>query len=117
MFVVMHFGFFFFFAAGAVVMAVFGSFGELFEEELYDEADHDGGGDFEVEVWGDEAVRVVGKEDVRYEVDKAGSEEECAAEDGDVVHQPRADVAVAGDEERPHDDAGDDEGVGEDDCC
>ena len=116
-FVMVLFGFFLLFTAGAVVVAVFGSFGELFEEELDEEANHDGGGNLEVEVGGDEAVGVVGKEDVWDEVDEAGGEEESTTEDGDVVHQFGADVTSAGNEEGPRDDAHDDEGVGEDNCC
>ena len=116
-FVMVLFGILLFFAAGAVVVAVFGSFGELLEEELDDEADHDGGGNLEVEVGGDETIGVVAQEDVGHEVDEAGGKEECPAKDGDVVHQFRTDVTAAGNEEGPHEDAHDDEGIGEDYCC
>lgn len=69
--VVMLCGFDLFFAAGTVVMAVFGTFGELFEEQLDEKSQHDGGSDLKVEVGRNKAVGLFAKEDVRNQVDEA----------------------------------------------
>ena len=69
--VVVFAGLMLFFAAGAVVVSVFGSAGKLFEEQLNEESYHDGGSYLEVYAGCDETERVVAKEDVWHEVDEA----------------------------------------------
>lgn len=111
--VVVLMGFVFLFAAGAVVVAMLGAASELLEKELDEEANHDGGGYFEVKVGGDEAVGVVAEEDVRDEVDEAGCKQESTTEDGDGGGEFGADLAAAGYERDPGNDAYNDEDVGE----
>jgi hypothetical protein len=110
--VVMLDGFLFFFAAGAVVVAVFDAAGELFKQELDEEADHDGGGDFEVDAGGDETIGVVAQKDVGHKIDEAGGEKECTSEDGDAGGDFGADMLAARDEGGPDHDARHDEDVG-----
>ena len=110
--VVMLDGFLFFFAARAVVVAVFDAAGELLKQELDEEADHDGGGDFEVDAGGDETIGVVAQKDVGHKIDEAGGEKECTSEDGDAGGEFGTHVSATGDEAGPCHDADNDEEIG-----
>ncbi len=101
-----------FFAAGTVVVAMFGPASELFQQQLDEESHHDRGGNLEMDAGCDETVGVVAEEDVGDEVDEAGGEEESAAEDGDVRGEFWADMFAAGYQSDPEDDARYDECVG-----
>ncbi len=79
-------------AAGAVVVAVLGSAGELFKQQLDKEAHHDGGGNLEVPVGCDKTIGVFAKEDVGYKIDETRGEEKGTSEDGDVGCEFGADV-------------------------
>ena len=115
--VVVFVRFLFLFAAGTVVVAVFGTFGELLEHYLDEEAHHYGGGHFEMDAGGYKTIGLVAEKHVRDQVDEARGKEKRAPKDGDVVHSFGADVTTSGNECGPNKDAHDDEGVGEYNRC
>ena len=112
MLVMMFFCLFFLFAAGAVVMAMLGTFGELLQQQLDEESQHDCGSNLEVDAWGDEAEGLVAKEHVGDKIDETGRKQECTTENGDVIHGFRTDMTSPRYEDNPNNDAHNNESVG-----
>lgn len=104
-------GFGLFFTTGTVVVSVFGSTCQLLEEQLDEEANHDGGSNFEMDARGDETEWVVVEKDVGDEIDETRGKEECPTEDGDVGGYFGADMFASGDKDCPYDDTQDDEQI------
>ena len=69
--VVVFVGFGIFFTAGTVVVAVFGTFGELFQQQLDEEAYHDGCRHLEMQIGGDKPIVAIAEEHVGHKVDEA----------------------------------------------
>ena len=112
MLVMMFFGFLFRLAARTVVMAMFGSFGKLLKQQLYEESQHDGSGNLEVDVGCDEAEGLVAKEHVGDEIDETGGKQEGTTKNGDVVHGLGTNMTFPRNKGNPNNDAHNDEGVG-----